>query len=196
MAPVARCRRDCGDRSARSACEACLRRLGEAEETVLALERVNKPLAPPAATNVVPFARRRLAVVAASRNGSRTARRHALAAGTTAAQCGDAGNGQRPLLSFAVRRNGPEGKGSLRTRPFVVLRYCRRDGTLRRLRRGGQQSRSLGPTNAAGPTSELFVKLKDALTTLNCEAAAALWKRRRFDSRLIAYAKVLWHVCE
>ena len=41
-------------------CEACLRRLGEAEETVLALERVNKPLAPPAATNVLQFPRREI----------------------------------------------------------------------------------------------------------------------------------------
>lgn len=41
-------------------CEACLRRLGEAEETVLALERVNTPLAPRAATNVLQFPRREI----------------------------------------------------------------------------------------------------------------------------------------
>ena len=39
-------------------CDACLRRLGEAEETVLALERARKPLPPSFARNVVPMPRR------------------------------------------------------------------------------------------------------------------------------------------
>src|SRR5690242_15465164 len=39
-------------------CEACLRRLGEAEETVLALERALKPVALPVAGKVLPLARR------------------------------------------------------------------------------------------------------------------------------------------
>lgn len=145
-----------------SACEACLRRLGEAEETVLALERVNKPLAPPAETNVVPFARRGIspwwlvpAMAAALLAGMlwpRAQPQHNLAMLAMV-------NGHFSHAQFAG--TGPKAKvlyARDRSWYYVIVA-----GTERYDVYGvaGDNRASLGSTKPAASTSELFVKMKE-----------------------------------
>jgi Putative zinc-finger len=142
-------------------CEACLRRLGEAEETVLGLERVNKPLAPPVATNVR-FARRRIspwwlapAMAAALLVGilwPRAQTQHNVAMLAMV-------NGHFSHAQFAG--TGPKAKvlyARDRSWYYVIVA-----GTGRYDVYGvaGNDRVSLGSTNAVGSTSELFVKMRE-----------------------------------
>ncbi|HEX3457584.1 MAG TPA: zf-HC2 domain-containing protein [Candidatus Baltobacteraceae bacterium] len=143
-------------------CEACLRRLGEVEETVLALERVNKPLAPPAATNVLPFARRQIspwwlvpAMAAALFVGFLWPRAQSSHDAATLALV----NGHFSHAQFAGA--GPKAKvlyARDRSWYYVIVAEAGRYDVYGV---AGDNRVSLGSTNAAGSTSELFVKMRE-----------------------------------
>ena len=155
-------------------CEACLRRLGEAEETVLALERVNKPLALPVATNVLQFARRGIspwwlvpAMAAALLVGMLWPRVQPQNNAATLAMV----NGHFSHAQFAG--TGPKAKVLYaRDRSWYYIIVA---GTGRYDVYGvaGNNRVSLGSTNAAGSTSELFVRMRERFDHLELRDGGA-----------------------
>ena len=170
-----------GDRSARFAhCEACLRRLGEAEETVLALERVNKPLAPPAETNVRAASRG-----AESRRGGWFPlwRPH-----FSPACCWPRAQPQHNVAMLAMVNGHFSHAQFAGTGPQAKVLYARDRswyyvivaGTGRYDVYGvaGGNRVSLGSTNAAGSTSELFVKMKERFDHLELRGGSGAMETR------------------
>ena len=142
-------------------CEACLRRLGEAEETVLALESVNKALAPAPAANVLPFPQRRIsawwlvpAMAAALFVGLLWPRAQSSHDVATLALV----NGHFSHAQFAGA--GPKAKvlyARDRSWYYVIVAGTGRYDVYGVV---GDNRVSLGSTKVAGSTNELFVKMR------------------------------------
>ncbi len=155
-------------------CEACLRRLGEAEEAVLALERVNKPFAPPPATDVLRFARRGIspwwlvpAMAAALLVGMLWPRAQSQHNVATLAMV----NGHFSHAQFAG--TGPKAKvlyARDRSWYYVIVGSNRRYDVYGAV---GADRVSLGSTNSAGSTSELFVRMLERFDHLELRGAGA-----------------------
>ena len=155
-------------------CEACLRRLGEAEETVLALERENAPVAIPVATNVLQFPRRGISawwlvpsMAAALLVGILWPRAQSQHDVATLAMV----NGHFSHAQFAG--TGPRAKvlyARDRSWYYVIVA-----GTGRYDVYGvaGNNRVSLGSTNAVGSTNELFVKMRERFDHLELRDGGA-----------------------
>ena len=141
-------------------CAQCLRRVGEAEETLLALERGSKAVDVPrrrrqrSADRSVPQGFR---VVDPGGDRGRLRSRMAGPAFRSATRRRNARDDRQPLFTRAVQRQSA-GQGHLRARSLVVLRHRFGKPAVRRLWASWEQSTRLGTTAARGATSELFVR--------------------------------------
>jgi len=156
-------------------CEACLRRLGEAEETVLALERVSAPVAIPVASNVLQFPRRGLspwwfvpAMAAALLVGILWPRAQPQYNVATLAMV----NGHFSHAQFAG--TGPRAKvlyARDRSWYYVIVAGSERYDVYGV---AGSDRISLGTTTPSGSTSELFVRSKLRFDKLQLQGNGAV----------------------
>lgn len=155
-------------------CEACLRRLGEAEEAVLALERANAPVAMPVPTSALHFPRRGIspwwlvpAMAAALLVGMLWPRAQSPHNVATLAMV----NGHFSHAQFAG--TGPKAKvlyARDRSWYYVIVAGTGRYDVYGVV---GTDRVSLGSTNAAGSTSELFVRMRERFDHLELRDGGA-----------------------